>query len=61
VSSVADITKADVDTARSLAGVHPALSSRDCLHVALMRRLDCVRVWTFDAAYDAVPSLQRIS
>ena len=61
VSSVADVTKADVDQARSLVGVHPALSSRDCLHSAVMRRLGCTRIWTFDGAFDAVPSLQRIS
>jgi predicted nucleic acid-binding protein len=60
VTTTADITKGDVDQARALTGDHPALSSRDCLHVAVMRRLDCVRVWSYHAAFDVVPSLQRI-
>jgi len=60
VTTTADVTKPDVDQARALSGDHPGLSSRDCLHVAIMRRLECVRVWSFDAAFDAVPSLQRI-
>jgi predicted nucleic acid-binding protein len=60
VSRTADVTKADVDEARSLAGKHGTLSSRDCLHVAVMRRLGCDKIWSYDTGYDAVPSLQRI-
>jgi uncharacterized protein len=60
VVSVADVRKEDVDRARSLSADHPSLSSRDCLHVAVMRRLDCARVWSYDASFDLVPSLQRI-
>jgi predicted nucleic acid-binding protein len=60
VSVVADITKGDVDGARALSGSYPALSSRDCLHIAVMRRLGCVRVWSYDAGFSAVPAIQRI-
>ena len=60
VATTADVTKPDVDQARALSGDHPGLSSRDCLHVAIMRRLECVRVWSYHTAFDAVPSLQRI-
>lgn len=60
VSSVEDITKADVDDARSVAGQYHALSSRDCLHVAVMRRLRCDRIWSHDTRFDAVPAIQRI-
>ena len=60
VSSVADVTKADVDQARSLAGQHGALSSRDCLHVAVMRRVGCARIWSYDEGFDAVPAIERI-
>lgn len=60
VSAVADVTKADVDRARALAGEYPTLSSRDCLHVALMRRLECAKIWSYDAGFDAVPSILRI-
>ena len=60
VSSVADITKDDVDRARAVSADHATLSSRDCLHVAVMRRLECSRIWTYDSAFDQVPSIQRI-
>jgi predicted nucleic acid-binding protein len=61
VTMVAEVTKADVDQARALSGEHVTLSSRDCLHAAVMRRLDCARVWSYDAGFDAVPRLQRIT
>jgi predicted nucleic acid-binding protein len=60
VSSVADVTKADVDRARAMAGEHRGLSSRDCLHVAVMERLGCSRIWSYDAGFDAMPSILRI-
>ena len=61
VSQVADVTKLDVDAARILSAEHPRLSSRDCLHVAVMMRMDCQRVWSYDGGFDAVPSLQRVA
>ena len=61
VTSVADVTKADVDTARAVSADHPRLSSRDCLHVAVMRRMGCRQVWSYDGGFDAVPSLERIA
>lgn len=60
VTRVTDITKADVDATRSLSGRYPSLSSRDCLHVAVMARLRCTRVWSYDAGFDAVARLQRV-
>jgi predicted nucleic acid-binding protein len=60
VSSVAGVEKRDVDAARSLSGAHPGLSSRDCLHVAVMARLRCGTVWSYDSGFSAVPSIQRI-
>jgi predicted nucleic acid-binding protein len=60
VTSVADVTKRDVDAARTLSAEHGKLSSRDCLHLAIMRRLDCKKIWTYDAGFDAVPSIDRV-
>jgi predicted nucleic acid-binding protein len=60
VSLVADVEKRDVDAARSLSGSHPALSSRDCLHVAVMARLRCQTIWSYDSGFSAVASIQRI-
>lgn len=61
VGSVADVTKADVDAARALSAQYGGLSSRDSLHVAVAKRLGCVKIWTYDAGFDVVPGLQRIA
>jgi uncharacterized protein len=61
VSSVADVTKADVDAARAVSGEYLELSSRDCLHVAIMRRLGCGKIWSYDSGFDEVPAIQRIT
>jgi predicted nucleic acid-binding protein len=60
VSEVAEVTKEDVDQARSISGKYRAPSPRDCLHVAVMRRLDCTRIWSYDSGFDAVPAIERI-
>ena len=60
VVSIADVRKEDVDRARTLSADHPSLSSRDCLHVSVMRRLDCARIWSYDSSFDLVPSVLRI-
>ena len=60
VSATVDVTKDDVDRARSLSAEYAGLSSRDCLHVAVMRRVRCTKIWTYDAGFDAVPSIERI-
>jgi predicted nucleic acid-binding protein len=60
VSLVADVEKRDVDAARSLSGSQLGLSSRDCLHVAVMTRLQCGTIWSYDAGFSAVASIQRI-
>lgn len=61
VGQTAEITKADVDAARVFSSQYRELSSRDCLHVAVMKRLGCSKVWSYDAGFDVVPGLQRIS
>jgi predicted nucleic acid-binding protein len=60
VSFVSEVSKADVDAARTISGDYPQLSSRDCLHVAIMRRLGTTKIWSYDTGLDVVASLQRI-
>jgi predicted nucleic acid-binding protein len=60
VSSVADVMKSDVDQTRSLSGDYPGLSSRDCLHLAVMRRVQCSTIWSFDTGFSAIGLIQRI-
>jgi predicted nucleic acid-binding protein len=61
VSATADVAKTDVDAARALSGSYAGLSSRDCLHVAVMNRLGCRKIWSYDTGFDRVPSLLRLS
>ena len=59
--NAANVTKADVDQARAVSAEHGRLSARDCLHVAIMQRLGCTRLWSFDEGFDQVPAIQRIA
>jgi hypothetical protein len=60
VSLTADVTKEDVDAARMLSGGYRGLSARDCLHVAVMGRVGCNVIWSYDRGLSAVTSIQRI-
>lgn len=61
ISMAADVTKDDVDRARVYSGTHPRLSSRDCLHLAVMSRIGCDSIWSYDTGFDAVGAIQRIA
>ncbi len=61
ISMVADVTKVDVDRARVHSGRYPRLSSRDCLHLAVMQRIGCDSIWSYDTGFDAVGAIQRIA
>lgn len=60
VDQVASIEHADVHRARELAMRQPGLSARDVLHVAVMNRLGCRRVMSFDSGFDLMVGLERI-
>ena len=60
VSSVTEVRKDDTDRARALCDQYQRLSSRDCLHVAVMKRLGCRKIWTYDSGFDEVPTMERI-
>jgi predicted nucleic acid-binding protein len=57
---VIPIDLADVTAARDLILAGTAVSARDAIHVAVMRRLDCTRILTFDRGFDAIPGISRI-
>ena len=50
----------DVLEAGRLATEHQGLSTRDLLHLAVMRRLGVVRVVTADADFGRVPGVIRL-
>jgi hypothetical protein len=60
LARTADVTKQDADAARTLSAQYAGLSSRDCLHLAIMHRLRCRKIWSYDTGFDAVPSIDRI-
>lgn len=61
VDEVFPIEGQDVESARDLLLGKSGLSSRDALHVAIMRRHGLRQVLTFDTAFDRAPGVERIS
>ena len=60
VDAVLPIELADVQRARRHLRT-PAMSARDAIHIAVMRRHDIDRVMSFDQAFDLVPGLTRLT
>lgn len=61
VDHVYPVELADVERAKSLVlGVTP-LSARDAVHLAVMLRHGISRILSFDAGFDRVPGIERLS
>ena len=56
---VSPVTIADVLAAGRLANSHHGLSARDLLHLAVMHRLDVIRIVTADADFGRAPGIIR--
>jgi predicted nucleic acid-binding protein len=56
---VASVTEADVHTAKDLVLSGTVQSSRDALHVAVMRRIGSDHILSFDGGFDGVPGITR--
>jgi predicted nucleic acid-binding protein len=50
----------DVAAARDMLLAGTGASARDAIHVAVMRRLGCTRIMTFDRAFDDIPGIRRV-
>ena len=61
VDVVYPIEHEDVERGRRVLRTTTRLSARDALHIAVMQRRDVDRVLTFDADFDGIPGLTRIS
>ncbi len=61
VEEVFAITALDAEKAKTIVLGHRKLSARDALHAAVMERERIARIMTFDAGFDAVPGLTRLS
>ena len=60
VDEVFPIEAQDVESARDVLLGEAGLSSRDALHLAIMRRHGVRRILTFDSAFDRAPGVERI-
>jgi uncharacterized protein len=54
------IERSDVERAKSILDGSQALSARDALHLAVMRRYEVARIMSFDTGFDAQPGIQRL-
>ena len=60
VDEVFAIDEPDVVLAKDILGTHAALSARDALHVAVMRRRGVRRILTFDRGFDGVAGIECV-
>ena len=61
VDEVFAVDVSDVRAARGVLTEAPGVSSRDALHIAVMRRSQVDIVMSFDSGFDAVSRIQRRS
>ena len=55
------IERTDVERARRLLKTTPRLAARDAIHVAVMQGRDIGRILSFDAGFDGIPGIVRLS
>lgn len=60
VDEVFPIEEADVMVAKDILLGTPRLSSRDAIHLAVMRRRDVPSILSFDSGFDGVPGVVRV-
>jgi hypothetical protein len=60
VDEVFPIERAEAERAKTILLERPSLSARDAIHAAVMYRRGVKRILTFDAAFDALPGIERV-
>ena len=61
VDVVYPIERADVERARRLLDTTPTVSARDAVHLAVMQARDVGRILSFDAGFDGIPGIVRLT
>lgn len=61
VDDVFPIERAEVERARRLLETTTRLSARDAVHLAIMERHGIDRVMSFDAGFDGIPGIERLT
>ena len=59
--NVFSITLADTDRAKAILQAVKGISPRDAIHAAVMLNHDVNEIATFDAGFDRIPSIERLS
>jgi len=60
VDQVLAVESADVFVAKDLVHAHPKMSSRDAVHIAVMRRQQIKEILSFDGGFDVVAGITRL-
>ncbi len=60
VDDVLPIDRVDAEGAKDIVLRYDGLSSRDAIHLAVMRRHGIERIMTFDTGFDAHPDIERV-
>ena len=60
VDKVVPLEKKDSDMAKTFADLKSGLSSRDCIHLAVMKNNGCKKIWTYDKGFDAISGIRRV-
>lgn len=60
IDEVLDIGRADVGSAKDIVLGTQSIPARDALHAAVMRRIGCDRILTFDRDFDLLPGVTRL-
>jgi predicted nucleic acid-binding protein len=61
VDDVLPIDLQDAESAKDILLRYDALSARDAVHIAVMRRHGVQRIMTFDRGFDAHPAIERVA
>jgi uncharacterized protein len=60
VDQVFAVDRDDVLLAKDILYAHPKLTSRDAVHVAVMRRREIREIMTFDSGFDSIAEIERV-
>jgi predicted nucleic acid-binding protein len=60
VDHVVPIEETDVLLAKDIVATHTALSARDAIHLAIMRRHGIERIFSFDQGFDRLSGIERL-
>ena len=55
------VYEADIELAAEMADLHPTVSARDLVHVAVMQRLGSARIISSDTDFDHLPDVLRLN